>query len=189
MAYLRSGARPAKIQKSGRNPLQLQARYPLEPRDDFGRSCTAVGQPASAERLPEPPERQQGSGGLRLQLAPTRPRAPREVPTDIGARLIGAAEEVPRDRLDVQRAAMAILHAHVGAILIEPDELRRSSPQPSVIVAGNPHVVAEQREAAGAARQALGNDRQTRSLPGSDAPVTPFLPPCLARPQAAGARG
>jgi hypothetical protein len=102
---------------------------------------------ASKELLPAPSERQERPRCLRLQLTPTRARAPRELATDVGPNFVGTAHETPGDGLDAERATMAIYHAHVGTILIEPDELPRSIPQPGVIIARDPYVAAEQREA------------------------------------------
>jgi hypothetical protein len=122
------------------------------------------GPPCSTELAPEFAEREQRPRCLCIELAPTSARAPGEIAADIGAGVVGAAEELTRNGLDAQRTAVAVDHAHVGAILVKPHELVRPMPQAMVIVAGDPHVAREQRETTRAARQALGNNRQIGSL-------------------------
>jgi len=121
----------------------------------------------STRLLPTAPERQQRPARFCLQLPSTRARAAREVATNLGASLVRAAHELPRDRLDAERTTMAFLHAHVGPIFVEPDQLGSSRPEPGVILAADPHVAAQQRKAARSARQALGDDRQMWSVLGS----------------------
>jgi hypothetical protein len=113
---------------------------------------------------PLSPEREKRALGLRIQLAAALARAARQVATHVGARRIHAAEEAARRRLDPQRAAVPVRHAHVGTMAVEMDQLIGAFGEASMIVAGHPHIRGEQGEATRATRQALGDDGQSQSV-------------------------
>ena len=59
---------------------------------------------------------------------------------------------------------MTVVHTHVSAITVEPNELVGAFTETRVIATGHPDVVFEPRKAANAAGEATWNRRHLRSL-------------------------
>lgn len=107
------------------------------------------------------PERHQRPFAFRLPLALAGAGPPGEIPTDVRAGRVHAANEARRLGLNAQGATVTVDHTHVGTISVEPDQLLRAFGEPPVIVPGNSHVGEQPGKAARAAHQALGDDGQT----------------------------
>jgi hypothetical protein len=67
--------------------------------------------------------------------------------------------------IDTQSTTAAVDHPHVGSIPFEPNQLIGTFAKASVVIAADPHVRFEPREAARSAGKALWNGIHIKSRP------------------------
>jgi len=92
---------------------------------------------------------------FRRALSRTGPRTARQIATDLRSGGVHSTYELARARVDLERAAVAVDHAHVGVDAVERHQCIDVVAEPRVVVPRHRDERRQVREATGAARQAF----------------------------------